>query len=299
MRIAPVAVALALALSLAGDGPAPAQEPVWASYQDYDVPFVPTPHEVVAEMLRLAGVQAGDVLYDLGCGDGRIVVEAARRYGVRAVGIDIDPRRIAESNANAVKAGLSGRVRFLEQNLFEADLREATVVTLYLLSSVNLRLRPKILTELKPGTRLVSHSFDMSEWRPDKTVVVTTDRGDERDVHLWIVPANVSGRWEWDQGRGTDQKHYVLEADQMFQDVTVSAREGDWPLAAGELSLTGPLFTFRLDVESEGRMQSSIYEGRISGDTMTGTVRPAGAAKAAAVAWKAERDPKSAVSIAR
>ena len=125
-------------------------------------------------MLRLAGVKSGDVLYDLGCGDGRIVIAAAKRYGVKAVGIDIDPVRIGESNDNAAAAGLAGKVRFVQQDLFEADFKDATVVTMYLLTSVNLRLRPKLLAELRPGTRLVSHSFEMGEWRPDKTTVVTT-----------------------------------------------------------------------------------------------------------------------------
>jgi SAM-dependent methyltransferase len=299
MKKAPVLVILALAWSLGGIPSAAAQELNWPTFQGYDVPFVPTPLEVVDEMLRLARVKAGDILYDLGCGDGRIVIEAAKRYGVKAVGIDIDPLRISESNANAVKAGLAGKVRFIQQNLFEADFKDATVVTMYLLTSVNLRLRPKLLADLKPGTRLVSHSFEMGEWRPDKTVIVTTGLGDERDVHFWIVPANVTGRWEWDLGEGLDRKHYVLEAVQQFQDVTVSVREGDWALAAADIRLAGDLFGFRLDMETEGRTQSYVYEGRVAGQTMTGTIRPAGAAQAAAVPWKARRDPKTVESIAK
>jgi len=297
MKKAPLLITLALAWSLGGIPAASAQEPTWASFQGYDVPFVPTPPEVVDEMLRLAGVKAGDVLYDLGCGDGRIVIEAARRYGIRAVGIDIDPLRIRESTDNAAKAGLAGKVRFVQQNLFEADFKDATVVTMYLLTSVNLRLRPKLLAELKPGTRLVSHSFEMGEWRPDKTAVVTTGRGDERDVHFWVVPANVTGRWEWDLGAGANRKRCVLEAAQQFQDVTVSARAGDRLLDAGEVRLAGDLFGFRLDPGEGGR--AAVYEGRVAGDTITGTVRPAGADRTAAVAWTAKRDPKTAESIAK
>jgi len=175
---------LALAGLLAAALPAAAQDLSldWNQYRGYDVPFVPTPPEVVDEMLRLVGLKAGDVLYDLGCGDGRIVITAAKRYGVKALGIDIDPVRIKESTENAAQAGLEGKVKFIQQDLFEADFHDASVVTMYLLTSVNLRLRPKLLAELKPGTRLVSHSFDMGEWKPDKTVKV-----DGRSLYLWIV----------------------------------------------------------------------------------------------------------------
>lgn len=148
-----------------------------------DVPFVPTPEPTVEAMLRLANVMAGDIVYDLGCGDGRIVVAAARRKGVRAVGIDIDPRRIAEAEANARRAGLADRTRFVRQDLFEADLREATVVTLYLLPSLNVRLRPKLLAELAPGTRIVSHGFDMGDWKPAQV-----RRAGSSDIYLWVVP---------------------------------------------------------------------------------------------------------------
>ena len=149
-----------------------------------DVPFVPTPNEVVAGMLRLADVRSGDVVYDLGCGDGRIVVAAARRSkGVRAVGVDIDPRRIAEAEENARKAGVADRTRFIREDLFQADLREATVVTLYLLPSLNVRLRPKLLAELAPGTRIVSHGFDMGDWKPSRV-----ERAGSSDIYLWIVP---------------------------------------------------------------------------------------------------------------
>jgi SAM-dependent methyltransferase len=147
-----------------------------------DVPFVPTPTEVVAGMLRLADVKRGDVVYDLGSGDGRIVIAAAKRYGARGVGIDIDPERVAEASRNARAAKVADRVRFLNQDLFESDLSEATVVTLYLLPRLNLKLRPKLLAELKPGTRVVSHGFDMGDWKPDRTVMVG-----ETAIHLWTI----------------------------------------------------------------------------------------------------------------
>lgn len=149
-----------------------------------DVIYVPTPPEVVAAMLKVANVKKGDVLYDLGSGDGRIPVTAAQKFGVRAVGIDINPERIKEANENARKAGVTDRVKFLNEDLFEADISEATVVTLYLLDSLNEKLRPKLLRELKPGTRIVSHSFRMGDWQPEQTIDVNGSM-----VYFWTVPA--------------------------------------------------------------------------------------------------------------
>ena len=147
-----------------------------------DVPYVPTPPDVVEAMLKLGDVQKGDVLFDLGCGDGRIVIMAAQKFGASGTGVDIDPERIKEAEDNAKQAGVTGRVRFLRMNLFDADFHDATVVTLYLLPEVNMRLRPKLLKELKVGTRIVSHQFDMGDWKPDKQVSM-----DWRTLYLWTV----------------------------------------------------------------------------------------------------------------
>jgi SAM-dependent methyltransferase len=153
--------------------------------RDLDVPYVPTRAGVVEEMLQMAAVKPGDVVYDLGCGDGRIVVMAAQKFGARGVGVDIDPRRIADARANAAKAGVEGRVEFRIGDLFEADIREATVVTLYLLPDVNLRLKPRLLHDLKPGTRVVSHDFSMGEdWPPERTLRLGNDT-----VYFWTIPA--------------------------------------------------------------------------------------------------------------
>ena len=150
-----------------------------------DVLFVPTPQPVVEAMLEAAGVKAGDVVYDLGCGDGRIVITAAMKFGARGVGIDIDPAMVKTATAQAAAAGVGDRVRFITGNLFSADLSEATVVTLYLLQSLNEKLRPKLVRELKPGSRVVSHVFNMGpEWPPDKTLTVDRSR-----VYLWTIPA--------------------------------------------------------------------------------------------------------------
>ena len=150
-----------------------------------DVPFVPTRQEIVDEMLRFAEVKPGDIVYDLGSGDGRIVITAAEKFGARAIGVDIDPQRIAEANANAKRAGVEKEVAFRLGDLFQADIAEATVVTLYLLPDVNLRLKPKLLRDLKPGTRIVSHDFSMGEdWKPERSVRLGNDW-----IYFWTIPS--------------------------------------------------------------------------------------------------------------
>jgi SAM-dependent methyltransferase len=165
-----------------------------------DVPYMPTHEKVVAEMLRVAKVGKDDILYDLGSGDGRIVIAAAKEFGTRGVGVDIDPELIKEARENAVKAGVADKVKFLQQDLFETDIREATVVTLYLWPEINLRLRPKLLSDLKPGTRVVSHNHDMGDWKPLKTVRVRVPHDyvisktlnmrvpHQHKIYYWIVP---------------------------------------------------------------------------------------------------------------
>ena len=146
-------------------------------------PYVTTPDHVVNAILRLAKVRASDVVYDLGCGDGRIVISAAKTYGARGVGIDINPERVNEARVNARKAGVERLAKFARNDLFDADISSASVVTIYLLPEVNLRLRPKLLAELKPGSRVVSHSFDMGDWQPDKHEIVGGSH-----LYLWTIP---------------------------------------------------------------------------------------------------------------
>jgi cyclopropane fatty-acyl-phospholipid synthase-like methyltransferase len=165
-----------------GAGLARAQE---KKLRDPDVIFVPTPEDVVREMLKLANVHKGDVLYDLGCGDGRTVITAIKEYGIKAVGIDINPERIKESLENARKNGVADKVIFRNEDLFEADIKEASVVTLYLLQSLNVKLRPKLFRDLKPGSRIVSHDFDMGDWKPEKEVNLNG-----HTIYLWTIPAN-------------------------------------------------------------------------------------------------------------
>jgi SAM-dependent methyltransferase len=180
-------IAAIVAAAIASAQTAPVSQP----RKPLDVPYVPTTEPAVEAMLKLADVKSTDVVYDLGCGDGRIVVAAAKTYGARAVGIDIDPQRIAEANANARRAGVEKLVRFEENDLFQADFKEATVVTLFLLSSVNQKLKPKLLAELKPGTRIVSNTFDMGDWKPvTEFTVPNTDEETflSHRLYLWIVP---------------------------------------------------------------------------------------------------------------
>jgi hypothetical protein len=198
IRKATVGIALLSALGLAGGAPAVGQEgefiykPPNLGRSDLperapDVPYVPTPQGVVDAMLELADVKPGDVLYDLGSGDGRIVVTAAQRFGVRGVGIDINPERVQEAEANAKAANVEQLTDFRQEDLFKSDFGEATVVTMYLLPSVNNRLKPKLLKDLKPGTRIVSHAFDIEGWEPDRIV-----EADGSTLYLWIVPEHPS-----------------------------------------------------------------------------------------------------------
>src|SRR5438132_5770182 len=180
----PMRLLLALALYVAA-GAAPAQ----VVSQTPDVIYVPTPQEVVDEMLKLGRVGKGDILYDLGSGDGRIAVTAAKRYGIRAYGIDIDPQRIQEANENARKNGVTVLVQFRREDLFKADFSEATVVTLYLLPDLNVKLRPRLMAELKPGTRIVSHQFDMGTWQPERKLELNG-----RTIYLWTIPPRQNPR---------------------------------------------------------------------------------------------------------
>lgn len=191
---------LVTAISLVGLGIVPSsQQEAWetkklvsvSAPQDLshckDVPFLPTANAVVQEMLRIAQITQEDVVYDLGSGDGRIVISAAKNYGARGVGVEIDPALVQQAKENARQAGVSALVEFRQQDLFEADLSDATVVTLYLLPEVNLRLRPKLLRELRPGTRIVSHAFDLGNWKPQQVVQVV---GGSK-IYYWVVPQKI------------------------------------------------------------------------------------------------------------
>lgn len=186
MRLHRTSLVLALVLALVAA--AGAQTTTTPIERRPDVPYVPTNEAVVDQMLKMAAVGKNDVVYDLGSGDGRIVIAAVQRYGAaRGVGIDIDPDRVREARENAQKAGVADRVTFIQGDLFQADIREATVVTMYLLQDVNLRLRPKLLSDLRPGTRVVSHNYHMGDWEPKEKASVPVG-GIEHTVYFWVIP---------------------------------------------------------------------------------------------------------------
>jgi SAM-dependent methyltransferase len=235
---------------LAGLGASLAAPAFAQSSDDLEVPFVPTPHSLVAKMLDLAAVQATDFLIDLGCGDGRIAVAAGRR-GARALGVDLDALRIQEAGAAARVAGVEGRVRFRRQDLFATPIFEASVVALYLLPGVNLRLRARLLTELAAGARIVSHAFDMGDWRAD-----VTEEHEGRRIFLWHVPAVAGGSWEL---TGSDGGYRLLELEQRFQEVsgTISGGGSVQPISG---RLQGP----RLSMVAEGG--ALRLDGQVRGD---------------------------------
>ena len=232
-----------------------------------DVPYVPTDEPVVMAMLRFAGVNASDVVYDLGCGDGRIVIAAARHCGARGVGVDIDPMRITESRERAAKARLGDRVRFLCQSFFDTDLREATVVMLYLLPSINIKLRPKLLAELRPGSRIIANHFEIGDWKPDMTADVH-----HRMLRQWIVPAAVTGAWRCVVNDPAGRYHMTLRLNRRYQIVTGSARLGrsDVPIANGRL--LGDQLTFKvIDWSRSGAPK--WFSCRVEGRQLRGTCR--------------------------
>ncbi len=229
--------------------------------QHRDVPFVPTPHETVEEMLKLANVGSGDYVIDLGSGDGRIVIAAGKR-GAFGHGIDIDPKRIGEARKNAAKAGVDDRVLFIEGNLFETDFSKATVITMYLLNSVNMKLRPHMLDKLKPGTRVVSYYFNMNDWEPDKQILVNNS-----DVYYWVIPAKVNGNWQWKIG----SKEFTMNAIQEFQKIRLDLKTGNTTLEINNPSLSGDIIWFTAD--NPAIQTQYVYHGRVEDKKITGTVQ--------------------------
>jgi SAM-dependent methyltransferase len=245
------------------------------------------------------------VLYDLGCGDGRIVITAAKELGCRGVGIDIDPQRIKESQKNAVDAGVSDKVKFLQMDLFEADFKDATVVTLYLLSKVNLRLRPILLRDLKPGTRVVSHDFSMGDWASDNSTIINEkfeyvplqdtrnidDYWDKHTVYLWIIPANVTGVWKWALPKISGDKIYSLEIEQEFQEIKGNAFEGSSPVPFHSKNgkIQGDKLEFTLEKKVRGATDRLIFEGIVNDHTATGFVKIEGKPDFVEK-WEATRD---------
>lgn len=265
--------------------PALAQEP--------RVPYVPTPHDVVDKMLQMARVSGSDYLIDLGSGDGRIVVTAAKKHGARGFGVDINPVRIAEAVENAQKNGVTDKVAFYQRDLFQTDLTQATVVSMYLLPRVNLQLRPKLL-DLKPGTRIVSHDFSMSDWKPDTFVKMHskekyTGAGGDSEIFFWVVPAKVAGEWRWElQLRGKPQ-NYAITLNQSFQIVrgSVLVQGRSVPLQNVKLSGEALSFTFVADLGA-GPVKHE-FNGKVDSDRLHGVGVLSGSRTQGRYDWNAER----------
>lgn len=250
-----------------------------------DVHYVPTPQHVVDMMLRLTAVGPEDVVYDLGSGDGRIPITAAKRYGARGVGIDIDRERIKEANANAQAQRVTDRVRFLRQDLFESDISAATVVTLYLLPSLNVKLRPRLLRVLKAGTRIASHAFDMGDWLPDAKLEV-----EGSNVFFWTVPADVRGDWDWQLRTAEGTERHSITFQQRFQKATGSWAGENATVSVPTARIVGDSIRFTISRPNE----EFRIAARVTGDRMDGTIERDGAP---AAPFSARRAKKPAGSI--
>ena len=250
-----------------------------AATLDVPTPYVPSTPGNVDEMLRLAEVKPDDLVYDLGSGDGRVVIAAARDWGARGVGIELDGKLVAESRELAQRAGVADRVSFREGDVLKAAIGDASVVTMYLLTPLVERLKPKLLADLKPGTRIVAHDYPFSDWKPDAHVQVS------KNFYLYIVPASVAGKWQIEAAHPTGARQYELEFSQRFQDVRGGARVAGGYLPAFEARVKGERIAFVLIDEH----MSYRYEGRISANSIEGTVRWGHGARQQESAWRATR----------
>lgn len=257
------------------------------------VPYVPTPQNVVERMLEVAKVGAQDYLIDLGSGDGRIVVTAASKHGARGFGVDLNPTRIAEANANAAAAKVVDKVQFYQQDLFETDLSQASVITMYLLPRVNLDLRSKLL-ELKPGTRIVSHDFSMGEWKPEHHEQLHAkdkygDAGGMSDIYLWIIPAKVDGNWQSRlqvRGKPVD---YEIALRQEFQMIDGTARVAGRTVKLENTRLQGDRVSFEFTADVDGAPIRHAFNGTVYGALVNGTADLSGAKLQAKLEWNGEK----------
>lgn len=261
---------LAAALSLA------AWAPRRVLAQAADVPYVPTPMNVVETMLNLAKVGPSDFVIDLGSGDGRIVITAAKKYGARGFGVDLDGALVSDARREAQRQGVADKVEFHARNLFITDIDKATVLTSYLFTQVNMQLRPRIFRELKPGTRVVSHEFDFGNWKPDAHVRVPVPGkrygAPESDVYLWVVPANAAGTWTW---RSTVDSNLecAVSLQQKFQILEGVAKVGSRPARVERAELNGNEIALVVVANVDGREVREALTGRIEGDTIRGRAR--------------------------
>ena len=274
----------------------------WA--QEPRVPYVPTPQEVVERMLQMAKVSANDYLIDLGSGDGRIVVTAAKKHGARGFGVDINPTRVAEALDNAKKAGVTDKAAFYQRDLFQTELSQATVITMYLLPRVNMELRPKLL-DLKPGTRIVSHDFSMDDWKPDAFVKLDVKEkyggaGGQSDVYLWMVPAKVAGNWRWELspgGRGAKPQTYAVTLGQTFQVVTGSANVNGRNIPLQNVKLQGDEISFSFIADIGAGPVKHEFKGKVEGASISGSGTLSGSRSQGLYDWNAARSQRTAGQV--
>jgi SAM-dependent methyltransferase len=252
-----------------------------------DVIFLPSAADVVARMLAVARVRADDVVYDLGCGDGRIVIAAVKGRGARGVCVDIDPSRIAASRRNADTAGITDRIEFRHMDLFETDLSTATVVALYLSPALNERLRPKLLREVRPGARIVSHNFGMGDWRPDTVVRVAWPTGTTSTVYAWMLPADVAGSWELTAATPAGGRRFQMRFEQHYQELSGTASADGRPVTLSAAHVVGDSLEFQLDDRRADRPTILRFLGRVVGATMSGMVQAD--AESTGSVWRATR----------
>ncbi|MDH3287379.1 MAG: class I SAM-dependent methyltransferase [Betaproteobacteria bacterium] len=265
---------------------------------DPDVPYVPTAPNVVEAMLAIAKVESQDYVVDLGSGDGRIVIAAAKRHGARGFGVDVDEYLVARAREAAERAGVGERVQFFARNLFLTDISRATVLTMYLYPSINLQLRSRLFAELKPGTRVVSHDFGMDLWLPDAQLTVPVpDKpygAPESKVYLWVIPANAAGTWRWSVGTGEGLVTYEAQLKQRFQMLSGTARAGGAMARLEGGRVRGDALRFSLTTEAGGRGVRYEFQGRVNGDAITGKVKLAGGVE---LDWRASRIQRAAIDI--
>jgi SAM-dependent methyltransferase len=278
LRRAFLAFVLALTASTAGAATA------FGKPADIPTPYIPSTNLAVEEMLRLAAVTADDLVVDLGSGDGRIVISAARDYGARGLGIDIDPELVKLATDNARAAGVADRVTFRQGDALKAEISDATVVTLYLLPGLVEKLKPRLLAGLKPGTRIVAHDFGFAEWQPDRTVNIS------KTFYLYVVPARVGGKWRLQAELPGGPVEYDFELEQSYQRLRGGARVAGGYLPAFEARLDGDRVGFVL-VDNN---TSHHFEGRVSGLSMEGTVRSGSGRERVTNRWRAVRVLKGA-----
>jgi hypothetical protein len=263
-----------------------------------DVPYVPTPPAVVDAMLDLARLRPEDYVIDLGSGDARIIIAAAKQYGARGFGVEIDQSLVAEARREARRQGVAEQAQFLTENLFLTDLGRATVLTMYLYPRLMLQLRPRLFEQLKPGARIVSHDFDMEDWRPDGHVTVPVPDKPygppSSEVYLWIIPANAAGVWRWRAGAGARAADYEVTLSQTFQELAGGGTAGGRPGRLENGRMRGDEIRFMLTAELDGRPVRHEYGGRISGDEIVGKVKLAGGGE---FAWKATRVRRGSINI--